>query len=312
MSLTTEKRSTLIDALTGAGASLNIGALTVELKVECRSTAIELVDLYVDYPQEPPSSLCDHEIVITRVPIGRRTFDRRFFTPQLTAAIDGERPFRAFPAQHALPVIESAINWAIATQNLEFLILHSAVVECGDRVVVMPGYSGSGKSTLCAALVGLGWRLLSDEFALVRLTDGQILPHPRPISLKNESIELIAGRNRDSNFSSVFSGTVKGRVAYMKVPGSAVANIDRPARANLIVFPTFEKGTELSLEPLGKAEAFRNLMRHTTNYRALMRRGFDILSEVVACSSHHVLHYGSLDDALSRIEALVPSPRGEA
>ena len=36
-----------------------------------------------------------------------------------------------------------------------------------------------------------GWRLLSDEMTLLSTSDGQIYPVPRPISLKNESIDVI-------------------------------------------------------------------------------------------------------------------------
>ena len=70
--------------------------------------------------------------------------------------------------------------------------MHAAVFERDSSAVVLPGPSGVGKSTLCAALVARGWRLLSDEVAMIRPQDGLLQPYPRPISLKNESIEMIA------------------------------------------------------------------------------------------------------------------------
>jgi hypothetical protein len=41
------------------------------------------------------------------------------------------------------------------------------VLERGGRALLLPAPSGSGKSTLCAGLAFNGWRLLSDELALL-------------------------------------------------------------------------------------------------------------------------------------------------
>lgn len=63
---------------------------------------------------------------------------------------------------------------------------------CGSALpAIVPAPLDSAKRTLCAALVGKGWRLLSDELALVRLDTGELVPLPRPISLKNASINII-------------------------------------------------------------------------------------------------------------------------
>src|SRR3546814_5884714 len=55
--------------------------------------------------------------------------------------------------------------------------------------IFLPGAPGSGKSTLTACLVHNGWRLLSDEIALVSLQDGGLTALARSISLKNRRSE---------------------------------------------------------------------------------------------------------------------------
>ena len=80
----------------------------------------------------------------------------------------------------------------------------------------MPGAPGAGKSTLTAGLIYRGWRLLSDELALIRRSDGQIVPLARPVNLKNESIALMQRFAPSAVFSAPAHDTAKGTVALMR------------------------------------------------------------------------------------------------
>jgi HprK-related kinase A len=112
----------------------------------------------------------------------RRREDRR---PQVLFRLDGVVPFRSLPLRHAVPIFEWGLNWCIVSRANNYLIIHAAAIEKGGHVAIMPGVPGSGKSTLTAGLVNRGWRLLSDEMALISLTDGSVTPLVRPISLEN-------------------------------------------------------------------------------------------------------------------------------
>ena len=57
--------------------------------------------------------------------------------------------------------------------------------------LILTGESGAGKSTLAALLGERGWRLMGDEFALLDLETGALLPFPRAVSLKNGAIRVI-------------------------------------------------------------------------------------------------------------------------
>src|SRR3546814_15972535 len=86
-------------------------------------------------------------------------------------------------------MLEWGLNWCIGAHGHQFLIIHAAVIERNGLAAILPGAPGSGKSTLTACLVHNGWRLLSDEMALVSLQDGGLTALARPISLKNRRSE---------------------------------------------------------------------------------------------------------------------------
>ena len=104
---------------------------------------------------------------------------------------DEQRPFHAIPRKHAYAFMEWGMNWCLAVEVNTYLKLHAAVLAKNGRALIMPGLPGAGKSTLCAAMALSGWRVLSDEHALVTLNRAEVTPVCRPISLKNESIDII-------------------------------------------------------------------------------------------------------------------------
>ena len=100
-----------------------------------------------------------------------------------------------------------------------------------------PRHPARVKAPCARPLVNRGWRLLSDELALVRVSDGKIIPLPRPVSLKNESIDIIQRYEPDAIFSRKVSDTMKGTVAHMKVPTDSIAHADGNCSCRLGDFP---------------------------------------------------------------------------
>lgn len=80
-------------------------------------------------------------------------------------------------------MFEWGLNWVVAQNAHQFLVIHAAVVERHGRALIFPGAPGSGKSTLCAALLSRGWRLLSDEMALISRQNGEVTPFFRVLSV---------------------------------------------------------------------------------------------------------------------------------
>jgi hypothetical protein len=69
-------------------------------------------------------------------------------------------------------------------------VLHSGAVADDDGAVMLVGGSGAGKTTLTLALTRLGWRFMSDDFAVLR-DDGTVEPLPRRANVTAETIELL-------------------------------------------------------------------------------------------------------------------------
>lgn len=99
----------------------------------------------------------------------------------------GERrvraPSRAQLAHHAHLVL---VNAAAALAD-GCRVLHAGALVSADRALLVVGRSGWGKTTLTTALLQRGWRLLSDDFAVLRPT-GVVTPFPRRLNLTDGSL----------------------------------------------------------------------------------------------------------------------------
>jgi HprK-related kinase A len=209
----------------------------------------------------------------------------------------------------AVPMLEWSINWCAATRANQYVMIHAAVLERDGRALVLPGVTGAGKSTLCAGLALRGWRLFSDEFALIRPGDGALEPWPRPISLKNASIDVIRRWAPDAHLSTPVPNTNKGTVAHVRPPADSVRRAIQPALPGWLVFPAFEAGAAPALTRLPKARAFFRLADCSFNYESLGIRGFRTLSRMIDTCDTYEFRYSRLDDALRLFGALpLPPP----
>jgi len=284
-----------------AARVLQIGPFRVRIHCDIPAVKQGLDRLYADYPQHPSSVFCDFQIRLFP-PVGIRRFIRK----QVIFAFDQFIPFKPLPYNQAMPFFEWGLNWCISGYAHRFLIIHAAVIEKHGKALMMPGTPGAGKSTLCAALVNQGWRLLSDELTLIDCQSGVIQPVPRPVSLKNQSIDLIAQRYPDAIFSPVVNDTLKGSVALMKPPQAAVVRADETAMPAVVVFPAFQPHAELSLAPLSQATAFMKLADLSFNYSVLGSVGFDVLANMVAdCRAYDFAYAGDFDQAAETFDALL-------
>lgn len=254
--------------------------------------------LYSDYPLIEAREFSDFHVSIRPMNWLHKLRSRVEFY------IDNDRPFNRIEARHAFAFLEWGMNWCVAKNVNEYLKLHSAVVAKNGKAIILPGLPGAGKSTLCAALSLSGWRVLSDEYALIPLGSSNVVPICRPVSLKNESIDVIKSFSSDAVFGPLSEETHKGAVVHMKgdlMPDSHDIN---PVPARFMIFPEYEKGAELSLEPRAKAECFMFAALHAFNYSMLGVEGFNTMSTCMDAVDCFGLTYSSLDEAIEVFDQL--------
>jgi HprK-related kinase A len=131
-----------------------------------------------------------------------------------------------------------------------------------------------------------------------------LIPLPRAVPLKNESIAVIRAFSADAYLGPVFHKTRKGDVSHLRPPGDSLARQQEPAVPRWIVFPHFALGQSLRLQTLPKSQAFVRLVQNSFNYDFLGAEGFRSLTQLVAGCDSLSLAFGSLDDAVAALDSL--------
>jgi HprK-related kinase A len=290
----------LHSCLTRSGIRLRVGPIVAQIRSPFRRVESGIALHYSAHEVVAPDTFADFLVAVDPP-----ASVRRWLGPQALFRFGHDAPFHPLPAAQAFPLLEWGLNWCVTAHCHQFLILHAAVVERGGRAALLPAPPGSGKSTLCAALVAHGWRLLSDELALIDLDSRRLVPFPRPISLKNQSIDAIARFSPGASMSEVVRDTQKGSVAHLQPPAGSVHASQTTALPAWIVAPTFRAGQRTALAPLPQSVTFMRLVDCAFNYHIHGRRGFDALGDLVAGSRCLDFSYGgNLDDAVRMFDQL--------
>ena len=285
------------------GLRIRIGPIVTEIRSPFDAIHSALALHYAEH-----EATGDDEFADFHVSVGPSGALRRWIRPTATFRFENAPPFKPLPAEQAFPLLEWGLNWCVATHCHQYLILHAAVLERAGRALVLPAPPGSGKSTLCAALVARGWRLFSDELALIDVDSGQVVPLPRPVSLKNASIALIRDFWPEAAMSPVVHETLKGSVAHLRAPADSVRRSAERASPGWVVLPRYHPGDAMALSPLSRGSAFMQLVESAFNYSMHGRRGFEVLAAFVEASDCLEFQYGGdLDEATRAFETLAGS-----
>ena len=286
-------RSQLQRRLADTGLSIRTGPVVSRIRSRLPAVVEGITLHYAPHPALESGEFADFDVRVDR-PQGWR----RWWRPQVEFRVDGEAPFAPLPGDQGFPMLEWGLNWCITSHCHQFLILHAAVVERDGHAMSLPAPPGSGKSTLCAGLIHRGWRLLSDELAVIDPATLELLPIPRPVSLKNGSIDVIRAWAPEAAFGPVVRETNKGAVAHCRPPVEAVASADRRATTAWIVLPKWIPGAEARLTALSNAQSMMRLIDNAFNYNVHGAVGFQTLADLVERSRSYEFEYASLDDAV--------------
>ncbi|MFN2337711.1 MAG: HprK-related kinase A [Gammaproteobacteria bacterium] len=285
-----------------AGLALRTGSFVVRIHSPLPAVADGVALLYRDFPLAEDDAFADFHVRVYP-PAG----PRRWWHPQVLFSLDQIIPFKPLPASQAFAMLEWGLNWCVSNYAHQFLMLHAAVIARDGRAVILPAPPGSGKSTLCAGLVNRGWRLLSDELTLIDRDTGLIAPLPRPVSLKNQSIEVIRTFAPEAVLGPVARDTAKGTVSHMQPPAASVRAADELARPAWIIMPRYQAGAPADLTALPKGEAFIQAADQSFNYSLLGQEGFEAMGRLVEDCECLRFHYGELEEAVTVFERLAAS-----
>ncbi len=272
---------------------LAVPPFTVRVRTPYRAVAEHLRFFYGDHARPGAAAFVDFDLELRP---GRGL--RRWWRAQTHFALDGHEPFFPLPASQAAPMFEWGLNWCVAQRPLGYLVMHAAVLARGEQAVMMPGFPGAGKSTMCAALAYCeGWRLLSDELAILDPVDGRLLPHARPISVKNASIGVVSDFP-GARLGPIYRETRKGDVSHLACPAVAVRTAADRARVAWVVFPRFDAAAPARCEEISRVEAFTMISEQSFNNERMGKRGFEALCRLLDGARCFEIGYRSTQEGL--------------
>ena len=145
-----------------------------------------------------------------------------------------------------------------------------------------------------------GFGYLTDELVFVPRGSLDVEGFTRPLSLKLGGAEALRPHVRPE-----IGAAAPDWAGDVLLPHRLIGRRPTPARSrlDLWLFPTFEAGSELRIEPLCPAEAAKSVLEATVNARNLDRGGLPEAGRLCRASEAFSLRYGSFDQLTT---ALLP------
>jgi hypothetical protein len=314
----------------------DLGAIQIEVHMPARRLARELATLFPIQATGPSQERPPHpapkpaSVVASASPMAPPRLWVRRTTRRTPCVLCGARaPARdsflilrddgmARVACHACELL-SCLEWQVsdlAQHTLPaqgYLLVHAAVLVRHGHALLLPAASGSGKSTLAAALALTGWRYWSDEFAVLDLAAGVVLPYRKAITLRAGGAEAL------HQFAAAHTplGQLAQHVGHqaMRFNGEQLrfwlppqpADNGAAARPAWLALPMFEPGAEPALEPLKASVTLEALLLHSLSRGAELGRRLPRLVEIVRPLVGARLRYADLAQAVSLLDRLCGS-----
>lgn len=237
-------------------------------------------------------------------------------TQRLSFVVNDERAYVISTSRKVQTTDESFALSMLATELLRvsysndamFATLHAAALMTGRKQFVFPAVSGCGKSTLAGYLAHCGWQYLGDDvIALGQVPfEGRfrVLPFATALGLKPGSWPFMEPLY--PALQEIPITPYSGRLAKFIQMGVKDETLSPDASVHAIIFPQFKAGSVAAMKPLNDQEALRRVMESGASMGFGKATGnlsqFLNLIHTIPC---YELHYGSSEDALRSLEALL-------
>lgn len=223
---------------------------------------------------------------------------------------DREEIFIGRRRDEVLPYLEWAVNWRVMARAEAYCQLHAATLSFGGAGLLFAAGSGSGKSTLAAGALAehrraAGWRLLSDEFALVDRRSLALIAFPKALCIKAGSFDVVRGLGLPIFARRHYAKATKGRVGFISPAQLTGEVVGPPCPLRAIFFPQYVGDTTPSAEPLARADAVERLCEMLFNRHHLGPEAIVILARIAAGARCWRLSTGRLEPTLDLVQSLM-------
>lgn len=300
VALGTLSRGEAVRALKSGEMRLHLGPFVTALKTNNRS----VVDYFLDIYSDCPVSIGGGELADYYLNVGAPNLLRRFIRRQVLPDPGFHFPTLPLPDHMGPLALEMGMNLSAALQCFRFIMFHAGVVAKGGNAVMIAAHSGGGKSTLTAAMMEAGYRLLSDEFAVLRRDRNALMPYPRPVSLKNASVDVVRQMAGQDAMSTVLEGTPKGTIAYRRARASDIELMHEEAVPKLLIFPKYVEGEKPERRAVEPADAAMRLIAGSPNYQVVAGAAFDSTMTMMHGLKCYEISYGNTADSVALVEEL--------
>ncbi len=215
---------------------------------------------------------------------------------------DDLEPFLPMDADKSYAMLEWGLNWVIAAHEVSHVIVHAGVLAKDNKAILLPAHPGSGKSTTSCAFMKHGWRLLSDELALITPNTLTVTPFVRPVCLKNASVDIVSEWLPEQAKSDIAPNTHKGDVADLAPTEISWREKASTASLSAVVLPSYRADTYCEIQPLTHRQAFNQIYEHCFNIGILGAQGFSTLAGIADKVSAYHITFNEADEIVSFIE----------
>lgn len=190
-----------------------------------------------------------------------------------------------------------------------FLVHGCAVVTENNKGLIFPAPSMSGKTTLTLELVRRGLKCLSDDLLVIDPNTLHILPYPKPVGIREKTLELIKGlttRLESQDVHKLCLGSMDETKVWLTHIDDIYPNcLSELTQINVIIFPQQGSNRKPELVKIPKIQAVLTLLRNTCNSGYSINRSIETSASIVKKAKCFSLFSCNIEETVDCILDLV-------
>lgn len=203
--------------------------------------------------------------------------------------------------QRAVLEISSEIINRFVHNSNGLLYLHAGAVQKNGKVLIVVGGSRSGKTSLVSFLINhYGYEFLSDEIVPIVLSNGNVLPFHRALSIRKETLPFLNISASIDNDISTVDGEVVKFISYKSLSNTTDGDINN--KIATIIFPHF--GDDTLISEVDIKSSLTKLLESSVNFRSVVNEGLDFIVKMLPSVKLYELTIKNISKAANCIAKL--------